>query len=82
MKRVTLIEGKICKDHTHMYVSIPPKLSVSEFVGYMKDKSALMIFDRHPDKTSKWDRHFRAKEYYVSTVGNVIEDTILEYIKN
>lgn len=65
-----------------MYVSIPPKLSISEFIGYLKGKSALMIFDKYPNKTSKWDRHFWAKGYYVSSVGNVDEETILEYIKN
>ena len=82
MKKVKLIEGKVCKDHIHMYVSVPPKLSVSEFMGFLKGKSALMIFDRHPDKTSKWDRHFWAKGYYVSTVGNINEATIIEYIKS
>jgi len=82
MKKVELVEGRICKDHIHMYVSIPPKLSISEFMGYLKGKSALMIFDRYPDKASKWDRHFWAKGYYVATVGNVNEETILEYIRN
>jgi putative transposase len=82
MKKVVLVEGKICKDHIHMYLSIPPKLSVSEFMGYLKGKSALMIFYRHLEKTSRWDRHFWAKGYYVATVGNVNEATILEYIRN
>lgn len=81
MKKVTLIEGKVCKDHIHIYASIPSKLSISEFMGYLKGKSTLMIFDRHLDKPSRWDRHFWAKGYYVGTEGNINEATILEYIK-
>lgn len=49
MKQVELIDGRVCKDHIHMYVAIPPKLSVSEFMSYLKGKSALMVFDRHPE---------------------------------
>lgn len=49
MKKVTLISGAICPDHVHMYLAIPPKLSVSEVVAYLKGKSALMIFDNHPE---------------------------------
>jgi len=83
MKGVALIEGKVCKDHIHLYVSIPPKIAVSEFVGYLKGKSALMLFDRHPEYRSKWGgRHFWARGYYVATVGNVNEQSILEYIRN
>ncbi len=83
MKGVGLLEGKICKDHVHMYVSIPPKLSISEFMSYFKGKSALMFYDRHPELRPKYgDRHLWARGYYVSTVGNVNEDTIREYIRN
>lgn len=82
IKGVILKEGKVCKDHIHLYVSIPPKIAVSEFVGYLKGKSMLMLFDRHPEYREKWiDRHFWARGYYVATVGNVDEDTILEYIR-
>lgn len=81
MKQVTLISGSICKDHVHMYVSIPPKLSVSEFMGFLKGKSSLQIFDRHPEYGTKWKRNFWARGYYVATVGNVNEVTIVEYIK-
>ena len=82
MKGVALIEGKVCVDHIHMYVAIPPKLSVSEFMSYLKGKSALMFFDRHPEARPKWnDRHLWARGYYVSTVGNVNEETIRQYIK-
>ena len=70
MKQVALIDGRVCKDHIHMYVAIPPKMSVSEFMSYLKGKSTLMLFDRHPEYRTKWsDRHFWARGYYVSTVG-------------
>ena len=82
MKHVGLIEGRVCVDHIHMYVAIPPKLSVSEFMSYLKGKSALMVFDRHPEVGARWgDRHFWARGYYVSTVGNVNEETIRNYIR-
>ena len=80
-KKVQIIEGAVCSDHVHLCVSIPPKLSVSEFVGYLKGKSALMIFDKHPEIGSKWDRSFWARGYYVSTVGNITEDAIKRYIQ-
>ena len=82
MKGVQLIEGKVCVDHIHMYVAIPPKLSVADFMSYLKGKSALMFFDRHQELCPKYgDRHFWARGYYVSTVGNVNEDTIRKYIQ-
>ena len=83
MKQVELIEGKVCKDHVHMYLAIPPKYSVSEVMSYIKGKSALMLFDRHPEfKSRNGDRHFWARGYYVSTVGNVNEETVMQYIRN
>ena len=78
-KKVEIIAGVVCADHVHLCVSIPPKLSVSDFVGYLKGKSALMIFDKHPEMGNKWDRSFWARGYYVSTVGNVDEETVKEY---
>lgn len=82
MKQVELLDGSVCVDHIHMYVAIPPKISVSEFMSYLKGKSTLMLFDRHPEYRQKWgDRHFWARGYYVSTVGNVNEDTIRKYIQ-
>ncbi len=64
MKQVNLIDGRVCKDHIHMYVAIPPKMSVSEFMSYLKGKSTLMLFDRHPEYRTKWgDRHFWARSY-------------------
>ncbi len=79
-KKVEIIEGAVCIDHVHLCVSIPPKLSVSEFVGYLKGKSALMIHDRHSEMTNKWNREFWARGYYVTTIGNINEDTIRKYI--
>jgi len=79
-KKVNIIEATICKDHIHMFVSIPPKLSVSEFMGYLKGKSALMIFDRYPELRDK-GRNFWAKGYYVDTVGHNAE-LIQKYIKD
>ena len=80
-KKVEIIAGAVCTDHIHLCVSIPPKLSISDFVGYLKGKSALMIFDKHPEMGNKWDRSFWARGYYVSTVGNVNEETVKEYIR-
>lgn len=80
-KKVEITEGAVCADHVHLCVSIPPKLSVSDFMGYLKGKSALMIFDKHPDMGSKFNRHFWARGYYVATVGNVNEETIMNYIR-
>lgn len=57
-KGVEIIEGAVCADHMHLCLSIPPKLCVSEFMGYLKGKSALMIFDKHPEQGSKWNRSF------------------------
>ena len=69
-KGVEIIEGKAMVDHIHLLVSIPPKLSVSSFMGYLKGKSALMIFDRHANLKYKFgNRHFWSRGYYVSTVG-------------
>ena len=56
-KNVELVKGSISADHVHMYVKIPPKLSVSEFMGYIKGKSALMVFDRYPQMKNKSGRH-------------------------
>ena len=82
MKQVQLVDGAVCPDHVHMYLAIPPKLSVSEFMSYLKGKSTLMLFDRHPEyRAKKGDKHFWARGYYVSTVGNVNEETVRQYIK-
>ena len=83
MRDVKLVEGAVCVDHVHLYVAIPPKQSVSDFVGYLKGKSALMLFDLHHEYKQKGkDRHFWARGYYCETVGNVNEETIRNYIKS
>ena len=80
-KGVEVIEGHLMVDHVHMLVSIPPKLSVSSFMGYLKGKSALMIFDKHANLKYKYgNRHFWAEGYYVSTVG-LNEASIKKYIE-
>ena len=81
-KKVEIIEGAVCKDHVHLCLSIPPKMSISEFMGYLKGKSALMIFDRHPELGEKWNREFWARGYYVSTIGSVNEETVRNYIRD
>ena len=81
-KGVEIIEGAVCADHVHICVSIPPKLSVSNFMEYLKGKSTLMIYDRHPEQQSKWNKAFWARGYYVATVGNVTEDAIKKYIRD
>ncbi|MDF1511515.1 IS200/IS605 family transposase [Robertmurraya sp. DFI.2.37] len=81
-KGVEIIEATACKDHIHMLVSIPPKLSVSAFVGYLKGKSSLMIFDRHAQLKYKYgNRKFWCTGYYVDTVGRN-KKVIEEYIRN
>ena len=81
-KGVGIIEAEACKDHIHMLVSIPLKLSVSSFMMYLKGKSSFIIFDRHANLKYKYgNRHFWCKGYYVSTVGRN-KKVIEEYIKN
>ncbi len=65
----------------YIYVCMLPKISVSSFMGYLKGKSALMIYDKHPELQSKWSKAFWARGYYVATVGNITEDTIKKYIQ-
>ena len=80
-KGVEIIEGHLMPDHVHLLVSIPPKYSVSQFMGYLKGKSSLMIFDNHANLKYKFgNRHFWAEGYYVSTVG-LNEATIKKYIQ-
>ena len=81
-KGAELIEGEACPDHIHMLISIPPYLSVAEFVGYLKSKSALMIFDRHADLKYRYgNRSFWCRGYYVDTVGRN-KKVIQQYIQN
>ena len=81
-KHVEIIEAELCPDHIHMLVSIPPNLSISQFVGYLKGKSSLMIFDRHANLKYKYgNRHFWCRGYYVDTVGRN-KKAIEEYIRH
>ena len=81
-KGVELIEAEACKDHIHILVAIPPKYSVAQFMGYLKGKSSLMIFDRHANLKYKYgNRHFWCRGYYVDTVGKN-KKRIEEYIRN
>ena len=81
-KGIEIIEAEACPDHIHMLISIPPKLSVSQVMGYLKGKSSLMIFDRHANLKYKYgNRHFWARGYYVDTVGRN-KKAIQEYIQN
>ena len=80
--RVEIIEAEACLDHIHMLVSIPPYLSIAQFVGRLKSKSTLMIFDRHANLKYKYgSRSFWCRGYYVDTVGKNAK-IIKEYIKN
>ena len=81
-KGVEIIEAELCPDHIHMLVSIPPSISVSAFVGYLKGKSALMIFDKHANLKYRYgNRHFWCRGYYVDTVGRN-KKAIENYIRN
>lgn len=80
-KGVEILEGHLMPDHIHMLVSVPPKISVSSFMGYLKGKSSLLMFDRHANLKYKYgNRKFWAEGYYVSTVG-LNEATIRKYIR-
>ena len=81
-KKVEIIEAEACVDHVHMLVSMPPHLSVAQFMGFLKGKSTLMIFDRHANLKYKYgSRHFWCRGYYVDTVGKN-KKIIAEYIRN
>ena len=75
-KNVEIIVGAVCIDHVHLSVAIQPKLSIANFMGYLKGKSTLMIYDRHPEMQSKWDKAFGAREYYVETIGNISDEAV------
>ena len=81
-KGVEIIEAEACPDHIQMLVSIPPSLSIAQFMGYLKGKSSLMIFDRHANLKYKYgNRHFWCRGYYVDTVGRN-KKAIAEYIRH
>ncbi|HCJ01643.1 MAG TPA: IS200/IS605 family transposase, partial [Clostridiales bacterium] len=81
-KNVTIIEAEVCPDHIHMLVSIPPKLSVSGFMGYLKGKSSVLIYQKYANMKFKYrNREFWCRGYYVDTVGKN-KKAIAEYIAN
>ena len=81
-KQVEILEAEACKDHIHMLVSIPPKYSVSQIMGYLKGKSSLMIFEKYAKMKYKYgNRHFWCRGYYVDTVGRN-KKVIEQYIRN
>ena len=81
-KGVEVIEAEACIDHIHVLVSIPPNIRISDFMGYLKGKSSLMIFDRHANLKYKYgNRHFWCRGYYVDTVGRN-KTAIADYIRN
>ena len=80
-RKVDIIAGAVCKDNVHLSVAIPPKESISDFMGYLKGKSTLMIYDRHPELHSKCDKAFWARGYYVETIGNITEEAVQKYIR-
>ena len=80
-KQIEILEGNVQEDHIHLVLSVPPKYSISEAVGFLKGKSAIKIFDMHLElKKRYWGRHFWAKGYCVSTIG-LDEERIREYVK-
>lgn len=81
-KKIEIVEAEVCKDHVHMLVEIPPKVSVSSFVGYLKGRSSLMIYEKYPELKYKYrNREFWCRGYYVDTVGKNAKK-IEEYIKH
>ena len=79
-KKIRIIEAEVCPDHVHMLVEIPPKVAISSFMGYLKGKSTLMLYDRHPELQSKRDKAFWARGYYVETNGNITDAAVQKYI--
>ena len=81
-KKIEIVEAEVCKDHVYMLVRIPPKVSVSSFVGYLKGRSSLMIYEKYPELKYKYrNREFWCRGYYVDTVGKNAKK-IEEYIKH
>ena len=81
-KQVEILEAEACRDHIHMLVSIPPKYSISQIMGYLKGKSSLMIFEKYANMKYKYgNRHFWCRGYYVDTVGRN-RKAIEQYIRN
>ena len=81
-KQIEILEAEACKDHIHMLISVPPKYSISQIMGYLKGKSSLMIFEKYANLKYKYgNRHFWCRGFYVDTVGRN-KKVISEYIRN
>ena len=81
-KGVKIVEAEVCPDHVHMLVEIPPKVAISSFMGYLKGKSSLMIYEKYPELRYKYrNREFWCRGYYVDTAGKNAKK-IEEYIRN
>ena len=81
-KQIEILEAEACKDHIHMLISVPPKYSISQVMGYLKGKSSLMIFEKYANLKYKYgNRHFGCRGFYVDTVGRN-KKAIAEYIRN
>ena len=81
-KEVNLIEGKVRTDHVHLYLSIPPKYSISDVLKWLKGDSSVQVFRRFPEiKKRYWGQHFWARGYFISTVG-ITDEIIRAYIKH
>ena len=81
-KQIEIVEAEACKDHIHMLISVPPKYSISQVMGYLKGKSSLMIFEKYANLKYKYgNRHFWCRGFYVDTVGRN-KKAIAEYIRN
>ena len=81
-KKIRIVEAEVCPDHVHMLLEIPPKYSVSSFVGFLKGKSSLMLYERFPELKYKYrNREFWCRGYYVDTAGKNTK-RIAEYIKH
>ena len=81
-KKVTIIEAEVCSDHIHMLLDIPPKVAVSSFMGYLKGKSSLMLYEKFPELKYKYrNREFWCRRYFVDTAGKNA-NRIASYIQN
>ena len=85
-KKITRVEAEICPDHVHILLEIPPKVAVSSFMGFLKGKNSLMIYEKYPELKYKYrNREFWCKGYYVDTVGKnakKIEEYLLSVVLN
>ena len=80
---VEIIKGHVSKDHVHMLVSVPPHMSISKLVQYMKGKSSYKLMNENKQISKLfWGRHLWGRGYFVATSGNVTDEIVMEYIKN